>query len=83
MTRILTFLGWTALTAYLVVLIVANVVVVVDLYRPPEGPWPGWMPLLTADIVYGGLGIVMAMATRWMWRRHARQHPIHVHGEFS
>ena len=80
MTPIFRFLGWSALATYGAVLIVANAIIVVDLYRPPEGPWPGWTPLLAADAVYGGGGIVVALVVRWAWRRRAGQRPVHVHG---
>ena len=80
MTPILRFPGWFALATYGAVLVLANLFIVIDLYRLPEGPWPGWTPLITADLLYGGGGAAVATAVRWMWHRHARRRSFHVHG---
>ena len=62
-------LGWLLAALYFGALVLLNVGIVVDLYRPPEGPWPGSAPLIEADLLYGAGGIAVMLAARWGWRR--------------
>jgi hypothetical protein len=69
MRRAASVLGWLMVVFYFGVIVALNIGIVADLYRPPEGPWPGWGPLIEADFLYGGGGVIVAFAARWGWRR--------------
>ena len=69
MTRAISLAAWLVAIAYFGLLAAANVVIATELHRPPEGPWPGWAPLVEADFLYGGLGMLAIVAVRLLWRR--------------
>ena len=73
MRRALPIVGWTVLGLFLTLVALEDYAIVSELYRPPEGPWPGWMPLIESNLLYGGGGILIALATRWVWRRIGRR----------
>jgi hypothetical protein len=69
MRRTLPVLGWLIAALYFGAVAALNFGIVVDLYRPPEGPWPGWWPLIEADALYGGGGLLVVILVRLAWRR--------------
>ncbi len=69
MKRLLPLLGWMIATAYFSLLALTNIVIVVELYRVSEGPWPGWLPMIEADLLYGGGGILALFGVKWIWNR--------------
>ncbi len=66
--RILSVLGWLVAALYLGIVLVSNYLIVTDLYYP-EGPWPGWWPLVEANMLYGCGGILVVLLVRLAWRR--------------
>lgn len=70
--RIVLFTVEALVVIWFAILAIINVVIVCDLYRPPEGPWPGWTPLIEADLLYGAIGVAGALAIRWAWQRRLR-----------
>jgi hypothetical protein len=71
MRRTAGILGWLLVTLYFGIIVALNVGIVEEFYWP-EGPWPGWAPLIEADLLYGAGGIAVMLAARWGWRRLMR-----------
>ena len=69
MRRAMPIVGWTLLVAFITIVGAEDYAIISELYRPPEGPWPGWAPLIEANALYGGGGLLVACAVRWAWRR--------------
>ena len=68
MRRIVGALGWMIAALYFGAILVVNYVIVSDLYYP-EGPWPGWWPLIEANALYAGGGVIVVLLVRLAWRR--------------
>jgi len=64
--------GWLVVAIYFAAILWINWDVCTNMYDP-EGPWPGWWPLIWADLIYGGIGILVAVLVRLLWGRWARK----------
>ena len=73
MKRIAGAFGWLVAALYFGAVLVTNYVIITDLYYP-EGPWPGWWPLIEADALYGGGGVLVVLLVRLAWRRWLSRH---------
>jgi hypothetical protein len=60
--------GWFVVAAYFLAIVLINWDICTNMYDP-EGPWPGWWPLIWGDLIYGGVGIGLTIVVRWWWRR--------------
>ncbi len=69
MRRTFGVLGWLGATLYFGVLAAFNVNIGWDLLHLPSGFEPGWWPLVEADALYGGGGILTVLLVRLAWRR--------------
>ena len=69
MRRAAGVVAWLAAALYFGVLIAFNVGIAGELLRLPSGFDPGWWPLIEADALYGGGGILVALLVRLAWRR--------------
>ena len=59
--------GWLLAALYFGCLMLVNYGIVSEFYYP-EGPWPGWWPLIEADALYGGGGLLVVLLVRLAWR---------------
>lgn len=80
MRRAASVVGWLAVALYFGVLLAFNVSIAGELLRLPSGFDPGWWPLIKADALYGGGGLLVVVLARLAWRRwHSRgsvAHPL-------
>ena len=73
--RTLPVLGWLLVAAYFGLLVAFNVSIAAELLRLPSGFDPGWWPLIEADALYGGAGLLIVLLARLAWRRWLMRSP--------
>ena len=74
MIRCIGVVGWLVAAVYFGGLALLNYGIVSEFYYP-EGPWPGWWPLVEADALYGGAGLLVVLLVRLAWRRWLSRAP--------
>ncbi len=74
--RIVEVAGWLVAALYLGGLAAFNVGIAGELLRLPSGFDPGWWPLVEADALYGGGGVLVVLLVRLAWRRWLSRAPV-------